>query len=297
MSETAKGVAAMIATSLIWGLSPIYYKALAHVPPLEVLSHRTLWSFLLFSLVLMVQGRFGMLLRAIVRPRTVLLIAAAGLMISINWFTFILSVQIDRSVEASLGYYIFPLVAVAIGFFVFKERLSRAQVFAVALAVFGVLVLTIGLGAAPWIALILASSFGTYGLIKKYLELGPVISVTGEVLLLLPLALIWLWGVNYAGWTGVTGRTGGYFGHNWRDSLLLAMSGLITAGPLILFSYATKRLALSTVGLIQYLNPSMQFLVAVLLFQETLTIWHVLSFGLIWIALAFYTRAGLRRGK
>jgi len=287
----------MIAASLIWGLSPIYYKALAHVPPLEVLSHRTLWSFLLFSLVLLVQGRLRDLLRAMAQPRTVLLIAVAGLMISINWFTFILSVQIDRSVEASLGYYIFPLVAVAIGFFVFNERLSKGQILAVALAVFGVLVLTIGLGAAPWIALILAFSFGTYGLIKKYLELGPVISVTGEVLLLLPLALIWLWGVNYAGWTGVSGRPGGYFGYEWRDSLLLAMSGLITAGPLILFSYATKRLALSTVGLIQYLNPTMQFLVAVLLFQEQLTIWHILSFSLIWIALAFYTRAGLRRAR
>jgi len=126
---------------------------------------------------------------------------------------------------------------------------------------------------------------------------GPVVSVTGEVSLLLPLALLWLWGVHFGGWTGFTGRPGGYFGGNTGDTVLLMFSGAITAGPLILFSYATKRLSMATVGLIQYLNPSLQFLMATLVLNEVFTLWHAICFGMIWLALAIYTITGLGAGK
>lgn len=287
----------MVTASTVWGLSPMYYKLLAHVPPLEVLSHRTFWSFVIFGVVLLVQGRFGMLLRAMSDRKNLIVIGLAGLLISINWFVFILSIQIGKAVEASLGYYCFPLVAVTFGFLFFGERLGVLQWLAVGLAATGVVVLTLGLGAAPWIALILSGSFGLYGLIKKKLTTGPVVSVTGEVFVLLPLALIWLWGVHFAGWTGFTGRTGGFFGNAAYESILLTLAGLLTASPLILFSYATKRLRLSTIGLIQYLNPTLQFSVAVLVFQEGFTLWHGITFGLIWIALALYSVASLSQEK
>ncbi len=297
MRDSTRGLMAMIGASSIWGLSPIYYKALAHVPPLEVLSHRTLWSFVIFAAVLAFQGRFGVLRRALSTRRGLAVIAFAGAMISLNWFVFILSVQIGRAVEASLGYYIFPLVAVALGALFFGERLGRAQWVAVSLALVAVAVLTWGLGAAPWISLILATSFGLYGLVKKALDVGPVVSVTGEVALLLPLALVWLVGVNMFGWQGVTGRAGGFFGHDLTNTVMLMFSGVITAGPLILFSYATKRLSYASVGLIQYLNPSLQFLVATLVFAEPFTRWHAIAFALIWSALAIYSLAGWRASR
>lgn len=297
MGETGKGFAAMVAACVIWGLSPIYYKQLVEVPPLELLSHRTLWSFVIFSTLLVGQRRLGELFRVLATWRGLLLIAAAGSMISLNWFVFILSIQIDQAIAASFGYYIFPLVAVSLGFLAFGERLSRAQIAAMAMAVLAVLVLGIGLGVTPWISLILASSFGLYGLVKKTLTIGPVVSVTGEVALLLPLALIWIMGVHFAGWMGFTGRAGGFFGRELGVTVLLMLSGLMTAGPLILFSYATKRLSLSSVGFIQYLNPSLQFLVAVVLFQEVFTRWHAIAFGLIWLATAVYLISSMAQEK
>lgn len=297
MTETLKGVIAMVSASTIWGLSPIYYKLLDKVPPLEVLSHRTLWSFVIFGTILLVQGRAGALVRAFAQPRTLLVIAAAALLISINWFVFILSIQIGHAVEASLGYYVFPLVAVALGFLVFGEKMGRAQALAVALAGLAVAVLGFGLGVTPWVPLVLAGAFGFYGLLKKTLTIGPIVSVTGEVTILLPLALIWLWGVNMDGWTGVSGRVGGFFGHDLYYTLMLMFSGILTAGPLMLFAYATQRLRLSSVGLIQYLNPTLQFFVAVLIFREDFTIWHAAAFGLIWVALGIYTVSGLRLAK
>jgi chloramphenicol-sensitive protein RarD len=289
MREATKGIIAMVAASTFWGLSGIYYKLLDHVPPIEILAHRTLWSCAFFALVLLVQGRLHMLGRALAGRRSVLAIALAALMISTNWFMFITSIHIGRAMEASLGYYIFPLVAVLLGALAFRERLGRAQLFAVGLALCAVVTLTAGLGVPPWIALVLASSFGLYGLVKKGLSVGPVVSVTAEVLLLSPIALTVLWVVHSGG--------SGAFGTGWRDSALLAFSGILTGAPLIVFSYATKRITLATVGLVQYLNPSIQFLVATFWFLEPFSLWHALAFGMIWTALAIYTTASLRQDR
>ena len=185
MTEAAKGVAAMIAACTVWGLSPLYYKLLTHVPSLEVLSHRTLWSLVFFAAVLAVQQRLGEIVSLLSSVRRAALVALAAAMISANWFLFIYSIQVGRAMEASLGYYIFPLAAVVLGMAVLGERLSRPQQAAVLLAAFAVATLTWGLGAAPWVSLTLALTFGCYGLIKQRVAAGPVVSVTAEVLVLL----------------------------------------------------------------------------------------------------------------
>lgn len=289
MREQTKGVIAMVATCSVWGLSGIYYKLLEHIQPIEILAHRTLWSCAFFAFVLLLQGRISVLPQALGTRRSFFSIALAALMISTNWFVFITSIHTGRAMEASLGYYIFPLVAVLLGAIAFRERLGRAQLFAVALALCAVVTLTAGLGVPPWIALVLATSFGLYGFVKKGLSVGPVASVTAEVLLLSPIALTVLWYFH----TG----DGGAFGRNWQDSLLLMFSGILTGTPLIMFSYATKRITLATVGLVQYLNPSLQFLVATLIFQEMFSFWHAIAFAMIWTALAIYTTASLHQDR
>lgn len=287
MSDPQKGALAMVCACVIWGLSPLYYKMLSHVPAPEVLAHRTLWSVVFFALLLSWQGRLSHL-KPLIQGRAGLMTGFAALMMSTNWFFFIFSVQNGHVVEASLGFYVFPLVAVAIGVLVFKESLRPVQVVAISLALAAVLVLTAGLGVAPWIALVLAITLAGYGAAKRFGTAGPVVSVAAEVVMVLPAALIWL-GLAHAGKTPFGVAPGGYFGSDARTSLLLIFSGVLTAAPLILFSFAARRVALTTLGLIQYLNPSLQFLCAVLIFAEPFTFWHKLAFPLIWAALLLYS--------
>ncbi|MFP7673430.1 EamA family transporter RarD [Marivita sp. S0852] len=287
MTETQKGVVALVAACVIWGLSPLFYKALSDVAPLEVLAHRTMWSLLFFAGVLAVQGRLRVLWRAFFSGGSLGVIALAAVMISTNWFFFIWSIQVGRATEASMGYYIFPLVAVLIGRVILGEHLSRAQWSAVALAGFAVLTLTIGLQIVPWISLVLATTFGLYGLLKKRLELGPVVSVTAEVLFLSPIAVGWLIYLH----TGA----GGVFGDDLVQTAMLIASGPVTAMPLILFSYGARRLALATVGVVQYINPTLQFLCAVVIFGEPFGPVHLSAFALIWTALAIYSTSALRQ--
>ncbi|MDA5094356.1 EamA family transporter RarD [Aliiroseovarius sp. KMU-50] len=297
MRDSTKATAAILLACTVWGLSPLYYKALAHVPPLELLSHRTIWSLVLFSALLTFQRRLPELPRLLRTPRGFLLVLLASLLISANWGGFIISIQIGKAVEASLGYYVFPLVTVLLGRFVYGEVLDRGKSIAIALATLAVGVLTYGLGVPPWISLFLASTFACYGVIKKSLTAGPVVSVAGEVFLLAPLAMIWLWGVHAEGWTGLFDRHLATFGHDLSDSLMLIGSGLLTAGPLVLFSFASKHLTLSTVGVVQYLNPSLQFLCASLIFAEPITRWHAIALPLIWAALVIYSLVAFRQDR
>ena len=283
MNRTAQGILAILAACVIWGLSPLYYNLLTMVPPLELLAQRTLWSFLFFALVLGLQGRFSALIHALGNRGHVITLFAAACAIAVNWYFFIYSVQINRVSEASLGYFIFPLVAVVFGLIVFKEKLSAMQWVAVALAVFAVLILTYGLAVAPWLALVLSLSFGTYSVLKKRLDLSPVISVTLEVMLLLPLTVPYLLIQNWP----IQDST-----DSWQIWFLLMGSGPLTATPLILFSYATRRISMSTVGIMQYINPSIQFLVALLIFAEPMTDWHFGAFSIIWVAVVIYSWSG-----
>jgi len=284
MTDPVKGAIAMALACTIWGLSPLFYALLAHVPPLEILAHRTLWSLVIFAGILGLQGRLRAIPVLLSTPRQFLLVAVSASMISVNWFLFIYAVGVGRTVEASLGYYIFPLVAVAIGAVVLREKLGMLQAVAVALAAVAVLILTFGLGAPPWISLTLATTFGVYGLLKRWVSAGPVVSVTSEVLLFLPLAagyLIWVASDRGLALSSV-------------ELALFIASGPLTAVPLMLFSYAAKRVQMATVGLIQYVNPSLQFAVAVLILNEVVTVWHMIAFPLIWVALTVYSIAALR---
>lgn len=277
MTESKKGVLAMLATCIAWGLSGAFYAQVNHLEPLEVLAHRTIWSFGFFAIVIAITGRADKVREAVRSPRTILTLLLTATLISANWFGFIYSIQSGRAMEASLGYYIFPLVAVGMGYLVFRERFGRLQGIGIVLAVSAVVVLTIGLGVAPWIALFLAATFGSYGLIKKTLTVGPVTSVFLEVCLLLPLAVGYvIWGPGIA--------------HlDLHDWLLLAASGVLTGAPLMGFAYAATRLNYATLGLAQYVNPTLQFAVAVFLFQEPFTKWHAIAFPMIWAALALYS--------
>lgn len=287
--EATKGVVAMTIACLIWGFSPLYYKVLSHIPPLEILAHRTIWSFVIFAVVLFVQNRLPALLKLFSSLKSVAVVAVAALMISGNWFAFIFSIQNGHAVEAALGYYIFPLVAVLLGKLLFGETLSKVQWSAVAMASVAVSLLTYGLGVAPWISLFVAASFGFYGVVKKRIDAGPVVSVTGEVALLVPIAL----GVLFM----VHSRGDGHFGTAaWENSMLI-FSGILTALPLMLFSYATQRNRLSTVGLLQYINPTAQFFCAVAIFGEPFGFWHALAFGLIWLGLALYSGSSLAQDR
>lgn len=310
MSEPTKGILAMIGTCVIWSLSSIYYKLLADIPPLEVLGHRSFWSLIFFLGLIAIQGRLGALWALLKDWRSMRIVAVAAFVISANWFLFIYAVQSGHAIEASLGYYIFPLLAVLIGMTVLRERLDTLQKISIALVVVAVMILTIGLGKLPLIALLLAITFSIYGLAKRGLSAGPVLSVTGEVVLLGPLALIWLLGVHFAGWQGIAGggnALGGdgaspqvqsaFFGTSWRVSLLLMFAGPLTAVPLIMFSYASKRITYATLGLVQYLNPTLQFLIAVGLYAEVFTRAHAIAFPVIWGALGLYTYSALSRER
>lgn len=286
MKPAVTGTLAMVGACTIWGLSAIYYKLLAHLPPAEVLAHRTIWSALFFAAVLAGRGRLSSVARLARGARVASLVAVASIMIAINWFCFIFAVQAGHVVETSLGYFIFPLVSVALGAAIFRERPTRAQGLAIALAAAGVATLVAGLGVTPWISFVLAVTFGFYGVAKKAIEADAMASVTAEVALLLPLAVGWLiWAVP--GWGAFTGR----------DAFLLAASGPITGLPLILFTIASRRLSLSGVGVIGYLNPSLQFFCATVLFGEMFTPWHAAAFGAIWTALAIYSGEALVRRR
>jgi chloramphenicol-sensitive protein RarD len=283
MTEAQKGIAAIIGATSLWGLSPIYYKLLTDVPAQEVLAHRTLWSLVFFGGILLFQGRIGEIHKALSQWRIAAALTLASMMISINWFLFIYAVQIGKTTETSLGYYIYPLVAVVVGRFWFDEQLNRGQWLAIGLAGIAVTMLTLGLGVTPWLALILATTFALYGVIKKQLALGPVVSVTCEVLIFLPVSLTILYFIHRDG-HGVFASTG------WKTALLIG-SGPITALPLILFAYGARRIAMSTVGLLAYINPTLQLFCAVAIFKDPFNLWHIITFAMIWLALAIYSIA------
>ncbi len=289
MTQTTKGLIAMAAASIWWGLSGLYYKPLSHIPAVEVLAHRTLWSLVFFLALFTLQGRLGAFWAALTNRALLPRLALSSLMISVNWFGFIFAVGAGFATQAALGYYIFPLFAALLGLLVFCEALSPLKICAIALATFAVCLLTYRLGSVPWIAIMLASTFSLYGVLKKSLDIGPVLSVGVEVALLCPLALAFLI------WRHGTGQ--GAFGSDLSDALMLAGSGILTALPLVFFSYATKRLTYASIGVIQYLNPTLQFLVATLVFREAFSLWQAAAFGLIWTGLALYSYDALSRDK
>lgn len=284
-SDTTKGILAIVLACCIWGFATIYYKTLSQVPPLEVLSHRTLWTLVFFGILLRLQSRFAEVPRLLRGPSGGR-VALAALIVAVNWGLFIWAIQSGYAVQASLGYYIFPLVSVVMGVVLLGEKLTRGQGAAVCLATGAVGVLTWGLGVAPWVALSLAFSFAPYILVKKGLSAPAAVSVTAEVAVLAPLAVAWL-----------AFHGGGVFGRDLQATWMLPFSGLITGGPLILFSWGAQRVRMSTLGLVQYLNPTLQMFVAVAIFAEPFTVWHKGALAMIWAALALYSAEAWRQDK
>jgi chloramphenicol-sensitive protein RarD len=275
------GVASALGCFGLWGLFPIYFKLLGHVPALEVLAHRVLWSAVLLLGLILAQGQWPAL-RAEFRDRRRLgFYLLTALLISANWLLYIWAVQNGRILEASLGYYINPLVNVLLGVLFLRERLNPRQWTAVALAAAGVLVLVVGHGVFPWISLMLALSFGGYGLLRKKAGHAATLGLCVETALLAPVALLFLATLAARG-AGALGTVNG------QTDLLLLAAGPVTVAPLLMFLEATRRLRLSTVGLIHYLTPTLQFLLAVTVYRETFTTVHLAAFGCIWLALALY---------
>ena len=282
-SDAALGVAFGLGAYFTWGFLPLYLKMLGDVPAPEVLAHRILWSVLLLA-GLVVAGRRWQPLLALARdPRTIMLLGFTALLIGVNWLIYIWAVNAGHVLETSLGYFITPLLNVTLGVIVLRERLRRAQIGAVGLAAIGVAILAIGQGGLPWIALALAFSFSLYGLIRKIAPADPLTGLLAETALLAPLALIYL---------ATFGA--GSFGQSGSTDALLILSGLITAAPLLMFAAAGKRLRYATLGLLQYIAPTIQFLLAVLLFKEPLSAAHIVTFACIWIGLAVYAADAVR---
>ena len=263
---------------LLWGLFPLYWKLLAAVPALEVVAHRTAWGFVAVAAWVTLRGRWADARSVASRPATIARLAGSAVLIALNWLLYVWAVIHDHVVEASLGYFINPLVNVLLGVLVLRERLSRAQRVAVALAAAGVAVLTVGHGRLPWIALALAVSFGLYGLARKTVGADAVVGLLWETGLLAPLALGWLASLDARG-------TGSFGAGHPGASALLALGGAVTAVPLVLFALGARSLPLSTLGLLQYVSPSIQFLLAVLVFREPFTAAHAATFACIWAAL------------
>jgi chloramphenicol-sensitive protein RarD len=280
MDSRSRGLASALLAYLLWGFFPIYFKALADVPAFEVLAHRILWSVVLLSVAAPLLGRWSTAVHAL-GPGKRLAILGGALLIAANWVAYIWAVQAGRVLEASVGYFVNPLVSVLLGVAFMRERLRRRQLQAVALAALGVLALVIRLRTLPWLPLGLALTFGLYGLVRKRAGVDPVGGLLAETLVLAPAALVV---VILRAQAGV-----GAFGGNLGTSALLAAAGPITAIPLILFAMGVKRLPLSTVGILQYLTPTLQFLLAVALYHEPFGSAHAIAFGFIWAALALYT--------
>jgi chloramphenicol-sensitive protein RarD len=284
--KAASGAVAAGAAYLIWGAFPLYFRALAAVTPAEVLAHRIAWSALFMAALVTVLRRWPSVLSQLRAPGVLLSLAASALLISSNWLVYIWAVQSGHVLDASLGYFINPLVSVLLGVLFLREPLSMAQRVAVTLAAVGVLALVLRAGHLPWVALTLAGSFAFYGLLRKRLAVDAVAGLLAEVTLLLPLALGWL------GWLAARGES--RFFHTPTVTALLAVSGVVTAVPLLLFGIGVRRIRLATVGLLQYLNPTAQFAQAVLLFGEPFAAAQALAFGCIWASLAVYSVDALR---
>lgn len=274
----------------IWGVNPLYFDAVRQLPPLELLAHRIVWSVPLTALLITAVADWSALRAAVADRRTLATLAISSLLVSLNWLTFIYAIATQRVVEASLGYFINPLVNVLLGLLFLRESLSRPQAVAVFLALGGTLELTWSHGRLPWIALVLALSFGLYGLLRKTVAIEAVNGLFVETLLLSPLALGYL--------AALAGGSRGTFGtRGIRLDLLIVCAGVVTAVPLVLYTSASRRLRYITIGVLQYLAPSIQLTLGVFWFGEPFTRAHSVAFGLIWSGLVLFVVDAARTAR
>ena len=286
LSYTRLGIAMGIGAYSLWGVLPLYLRALSPLPAIDILSHRVVWSLLVLALLAWIFRRGGAARAAIVQPRVALALLASTLLIAANWLLYIYSVNSGHALQASLGYFMNPLLNVLLGVVILRERLGRPELIAIALAAAGVAALTIEQGALPVIPIGLALSFGLYGLIRKMVGVGPVEGLLIETALLAPFASAWLF-FHGASLPPGTGPSLG----------LLMFSGLMTTVPLLLFNGAAQRIRYSELGLLQYIGPTIQLFIAVHVFGEPLLPIHILTFALIWTGLLIYAVGTWHRGR
>jgi chloramphenicol-sensitive protein RarD len=279
LNRNGSGIAYGVGAYVIWGLLPIYWRWLDRASAFEILAHRAIWSLLFCLIFLAYQKQLRTTFTLLKNPRTFSLLALTSLLLSANWGIYIWSVSVDRVVEAALGYYITPLVAVTFGVFVLKEKLRKLQIISVSLATVGVVILTVAYGHIPLIALGLAVSWGSYSLIKKRLNAGALETLSIETLV----AFI----PNFTFLTYLINKNEAQFGQDIGFSLALFSAGLFTVIPLLMFNAATTRLPLTITGLLQYITPSIMFLVGIVIFHEPLPVAKIVGFVFIWIALTF----------
>ncbi|MGN6154529.1 MAG: EamA family transporter RarD [Sphingomicrobium sp.] len=284
-----RGLPLGIGAYALWGILPIYFKAIAEVGAVDIVAHRVLWSVPFLALLIAIFGGSGDVRAAIRSGRTLAFLSVTAVLIGVNWLLYVYAVTSGHILASSLGYYLNPLINVLMGRALLKERLTGLQWAAVAIAAAGITGLAVQALGQLWISLALAITFATYGLLRKIAPVEAVAGLAVETGLLLPAALLWL------GWGMAAGDPA--FGPDNRDWALLLFAGVASTVPLILFTAAARRLPYSTLGMLQFIAPTLQFLCAVLLYGEHFTRWHALAFGSIWLALGLYVTALIRGAK
>jgi len=283
------GLAFGLAAYGLWGVLPIYFEAIRAVPAVDIVAHRVLWSLPFLAVLVAVGGGRAKVRAAIRRPRTIAMLTLTALLIGTNWLLYVYAVTSGHILAASFGYYLNPLANVLLGRFVLREKLSGLQWTAVGIAAAGIVILAAGALSQLWLSLALCVTFALYGLFRKIVPADPLTGLAVETALLFPLAIAWL------GWMALASQP--IFGSSTRDLELLLLAGIVSTTPLLLFVAAAKRLAYSTMGMLQFIAPTLQFLIAVLLYREPVTMAHVIAFPAIWAALVLYAIAMLRAPK
>ena len=288
----SRGLLLAFSAYLLWGAFPLYFDFLAAADPVEIVGHRIFWSFLFCAAGMLLWREWGHLRQVLTSPKLFWGLAAAGVLVSVNWLIYVWGVLNDHIVDAALGYFINPLVTVTLAVVVLKERLRTAQKIAVAVGTLAVAVIAVGYGQVPWVALSLAATFGLYGLVKKRVGgvVSPLVGLTVETMLLAPLALAYLLWLQAAG-------TSAYLAHGPGLTVAHTLAGAVTAVPLLLFAAASGRIPLSMMGLIQYLTPLIQFAIGVWVNHEVMPAPRWIGFGLVWIALVLLTVDSLRAAR
>lgn len=289
-TNAGRGALFAILAYTMWGFAPAYFKAISEVPPVEVIAHRVIWSFVFLIALVLVLNRREQLVTLLKDRKAMLTLTATSLLIGCNWLVFIWAVSADRMLDASLGYYINPIINIMLAMMFLGERLRKMQWVAVGLVVIGVLIQLVSFGSLPWVALVLSVSFGLYGLLRKKL---PVDSITGllvETLILLPLASLYLFVLTDS-------PTADFSQNSLNLNLLLLSAGVVTTLPLLCFASAAKHLRLSTLGFFQYIGPSLMFILAVTVYGEAFSMDKVVTFGFIWVAVMVFSMDGYRASR
>ncbi|CAH0992319.1 Protein RarD [Sinobacterium norvegicum] len=271
---------------ILWGVFPLYFILVADVAPFEVLAHRVVWAMVLLLAVMAAMGKLAELWAVLCQRQEMLWLSIAAVMLSINWGTYIYAISSSQTLEASLGYFINPLVNIVLAMLFLSERVNRMQALAIGLAAVGIVIQLVFIGTLPLISLSLAFSWGIYGLIKKKISSPALTSLTAETVVMLPLALVYLWYLYQRGDLSFLLQP--------QYDYILPLSGLVTALPLFLFGAAAKQLTFISLSFLQYITPTMVFLIAVLYFGEALTVEKMATFSLIWLSLAIFTYDGIR---